>query len=369
MATLKAATAPAPGASTPRPGRMAETIAQGADFWNDSCAPSELAEAVAAGAVGATSNPVIVFTAVKSDPATWMPVLDELIRDRPQATEDELAWALIEALGRRAAALLLPVYERTAGAKGFLSMQVSPKLYRDPDRMREHGLALAVLAPNVAVKVPATAAGLAAAEELVAQGVNVNATVSFTLSQAMAAAEAFERGLERARRDGRDMARLHPYVTLMVGRLDDHLQRLMTKQGVAIDPGLLHWAGIAVFKKARTLFRARGFRGTLLAAAYRHHLHWSELIGPGVVLSMPYAWWKQFDASDIEVGPSLDRPLEPRIVQALQRKFEDFRRAYDEGGIAPEDFGSYGASVHTLQQFLGGYQDLVGLVRERMLRP
>ncbi len=218
--------------------RMKATIAAGVEFWNDSCAPAELTDAVEHGAAGATSNPVIVYTAIKADPKTWTPVLDGLIAARPQALEDEIAWALIEALGVKAAAILAPVHKATRGGKGFLSMQVNPKLYPDSERMVEHGRILAAVAPNVAIKVPATAAGLQAAEELVAAGINVNATVSFTVSQAIAVAEAFERGLDRARARGADMLALHPYATLMVGRLDDHLQRVMTKEGVAVDPAL-----------------------------------------------------------------------------------------------------------------------------------
>ncbi len=348
--------------------RMRLTTELGADFWNDSCALNELSEAVAVGATGATSNPVIVFTAIKADPKTWMPVLDRLIEESAEATEEDLAWQWIEAIGRQAAALLRPVHDATGGRKGFLSMQVNPKLYRDARRMIEHGRRLATVAPNVAVKCPLTRAGLKAAEELVAEGINVNATVSFTLPQAIAVAEAFERGLARAEARGLEMARLHPYVTLMVGRLDDLLQRVFTRDWISVDPGLLHWAGIAVFKKARVVFRERGYRGTLLAAAYRHHMHWSELIGPGVVLSMPYAWWKRFNDSDLEVTPTLDRPVDPGIVDVLYRRFEDFRKAYDENGLSPDDFVHYGATVHTLNQFIGGYHDLLGLVRERLLR-
>jgi transaldolase len=320
------------------------------------------------GAVGATSNPVIVSTAVKSDPGTWMPVLDVLIQSMPEAGEDEVAWKLIETIGRRAAALLEPVYRETGGRKGFLSMQVNPKFYRSPAAMLEHGRTLAALAPNIAIKVPATPAGIAAGVELVASGINVNATVSFTLPQALYVAQAFEQAMDRAKSAGVEMQRLHPYVTLMVGRLDDLLQRALAKESVSIDPGFLHWAGIAVFKKARGIFRQKGYRSTLLAAAYRHHLHWSQLIGPGVVLSMPYAWWKQFEASDIDVEETLDRPVDPRIVEALYSKFRDFRRAYDENGMSPEEFVHYGATIHTLNQFIGGYQDLLAVVRERMLR-
>ena len=348
--------------------RMKATIDKGVEFWNDSCAPAELSDAVAHGAAGATSNPVIVFSAIKADPKTWTPVLDGLIAARPQALEDEIAWSLIEALGVKAAAILEPVHKSTRGARGFLSMQVNPKLHPDSERMFEHGKVLAAVAPNVAIKVPATAAGIQAAEELVAAGINVNATVSFSVPQAVAVAEAFERGLDRARARGADMHTLHPYATLMLGRLDDHLQRVMAKEGVVVDPAYISRAGIAVFKRARQVFRERGYRATLLAAAYRHHLHWSELVGPGIVQSIPYTWWKQFESSDIPVRATLDEPVDPVVVDTLSRRFEDFRRAYGVDTLAVEEFARFGPTIHTLNQFIGGYQDLLGLVRERMLR-
>jgi transaldolase len=234
--------------------------------------------------------------------------------------------------------------------------------------MAEHGRALAAVAPNVAIKVPAVPAGIEAGADLIAGGINVNATVSFTLPQVLYTAEAFERALDRARASGADMDRMHPYITIMVGRLDDLLQRAMAKDAVTVDPGLLHWAGIAVFKKARQIFKKKGYRSTLLAAAYRHHLHWSELVGPGVILSMPYTWWKQFEASDIEPAARLDEPVDSRIVETLRGKFSDFRKAYDEDGMKPDDFVHFGATIHTLNQFIAGYQDLLGFVRERMLR-
>ena len=353
---------------SPAQSRMRLTAEQGVEFWNDSCAPNELADAVAHGAVGATSNPVIVFNAVKQDPATSAALIDRLVAEHPEEGEEEIAWRLIEELGRRAAALLEPVYRQTGGRRGFLSMQVNPKLYRSAARMEEHARRLAAVAPNVAIKVPATPPGIAAGAALVASGINVNATVSFTLPQALAVAEAFEAAIDRALAAGHDPQRIHPYVTLMVGRLDDLLQRVLAKESVSIDPGYLHWAGIAVFKKARRIFRERGYRSTLLAAAYRHHLHWSQLIGPGVVLSMPYAWWKQFEASDIEPAARLDEPVDPRIVETLRSRFPDFRRAYDEDGLKPDDFVHYGATLHTLSQFIAGYHDLLSFVRERMLR-
>lgn len=347
--------------------RMQETAALGVDFWNDSSALHELREAIENGAVGATSNPVIVAAAVSGDKARWIPVLDRILREHPEDTEDDAAWRLISALTEEAAALLAPIHEATGGSKGYLCAQVSPKFYSSSFRMIEQATMLAAIAPNVAIKCPSTPAGIAAMEELTARGINVNSTVSFSVAQAVATATAIERGLERALAAGVPAQRLRPCITLMVGRIDDHMRRVVDRDAITLDPGALSWAGVAVFKQARRIFAARGYRSALLAAAYRHHLHWSELIGEGVIQSIPYAWWKQFNASDITPRRSLDEPVAPAILDALYRKIPDFRRAHDEEGMRPDEFTSYGATVHTLRQFLGGYQQLVEIVRDRML--
>ena len=131
---------------------MPQMTALGADWWNDSGVPAELAEAVGFGAVGATSNPVIVYQGIKSNPDKWFPVLDRIITDNPTDNEDEITWKLIAELGRESAAQLTGVFERTRGDKGYLSIQVSAKNYAHRDRMVEQAVQLAALAPNIAIK-------------------------------------------------------------------------------------------------------------------------------------------------------------------------------------------------------------------------
>jgi transaldolase len=345
---------------------MRAMTALGADWWNDSGIPAELAEAVSLGAVGGTSNPVIVSQAVKNNPELCLPVLERLIAEHPHDTEDDLAWRLIHALGIRSAQELEPVFHATRGEKGFLSMQVNPKFYPDWTRMVEQATGLAELAPNIAIKVPATAAGLQAMEELTARGIRVNATVSFTVPQALAVADALERGLRRA---GAAARSVRPYITLMIGRVDDHLKRVAEREKIATTSGVLDWAGIAVFKEAHRLFRHSGRPGILLAAAYRHEGHWAEIIGREVLQTIPYPWWQQFDRSARAPEPTLDRPVDPAVVAELTDKFVDFRRAIQSDGMTPAEFVGYGATVHTLHQFIAGYNDLLALVRQAMLGP
>ncbi|MFQ5601502.1 MAG: transaldolase family protein, partial [Candidatus Krumholzibacteriia bacterium] len=319
---------------------MRRTVELGTDFWNDSCDLQELGEAVQEGAVGATSNPVIVYQVVQKSRDTWIPVLDTLIREHRGATEDEVAWRLIAEVARRAAAVLQPVYEKTEKRKGFLSVQVNPKFFSHTDRMVAHARELAAIAPNIAVKIPATEAGMAAIERLTAEGIRVNATVCFSVSQVLACAEAVERGVGHAKADGRDTTTLLPTVTIMVGRVDDHLRRVMEAEEITVDPGHINLAGIAVFKKAYQIFRTKPYRSTLLSAAYRYHMQWTELIGERVIQTMPYKWWKQFNASVFAPALSITNPVAPETLNALYESFPDFRKAYDEEGMQPSEFVS-----------------------------
>ncbi|MEP6717159.1 MAG: transaldolase family protein [Terriglobia bacterium] len=118
---------------------------------------------------------------------------------------------------------------------------------------------------------------MAAIEEAAAEGVNINTTVCFTLPQCVALAEAMEAGLRRREKACKPISDMGPVCTIMVGRLDDWLKVVMEKRNITTDPGYLEWGGVAVFKKTYRLFQERGYRVRLLAAAYRNHMHWSEL--------------------------------------------------------------------------------------------
>ncbi len=346
---------------------LARTAALGTDYWNDSCSVEELTYAVDRGAVGATSNPTIVGEVLGREMDLWRERIAEIISENSTFTEDDIAWRLIEEMAVRASKLLLPVFERERGRKGRLSIQTNPKFFRDPVRVGEQAIHFAGLAPNMQVKLPATRAGVQAAEEVTAAGASINATVCFTVPQALAMAEAVERGLARREAAGEDVSHMSPVVTIMVGRLDDWMGVLVARDGLMVNPGVVHWAGIAAFKRAYGLFVERGYRARLLAAAYRHHMHWSELIGGDIVLTIPSAWQKKFNASDIPVVARIDDPVPPAVLRELLQRFPDFRRAYEPNGMSVDEFDTYGATLRTLRGFISSYQDLVAVIRDFML--
>lgn len=345
--------------------RMAEAF--GTDWWNDSCDPAELASAIARGATGATSNPTIVLEVMKRNRDRWWPHVRQLAAEHPAWTEVELAWATAEEVAAAGAAILEPVFRAHGGLKGRQAIQTNPANYRSAHLMVEQAVRFSTLAPNIVVKFPGTAAGIAGIEEATTRGVTTMCTVSFTVAQAIAAAEATERGLARREAAGEDTSGATPWVVLMIGRLDDWLRVLIERDGLAVDPSAPGWSGVAVFKRAYEIFQERGYRAKLLAAATRHPLHWTELVGADAAMTLTPSWQARFDRSGIEPHRRIDVPVDPAILRELTSRFPDFVRAYEPDGLAIDEFDTYGATAHTLRAFIASYQELLATVRDIVL--
>jgi transaldolase len=337
------------------------------DYWNDSCSVEELSYAIERGAVGATTNPTILLGVLKSEMHLWRERIREIIAENPHWSEIEVTWEIFEEVAANGAGLLLPVFERERHKKGRLSIQTNPALYRNAQAIVEQAVHFSRLAPNMQVKIPVTKAGITAIEEATYRGININATVNFTVPQAIAVAEAVERGLNRRAAEGKSISEMSPVCTIMIGRTDDWIQVLAKKENILVNPGYMHWAGIACLKRAYTIFKDRGYRARLLGAAYRHHLHWTELIGGDLILTMPYEWQKLFNASSFEIKERMHEPVPAEIIEILCERFTDFRRAYEIDGMTVDEFDSYGATVRTLRSFISSFHDLVALIRDFML--
>ena len=336
-------------------------------LWNDSASLEELASSIGHGAVGATCNPVIVLEVLKKEMPLWQDRIHQLIHEMPTASEGQIAWKIVEEISAKAAELLLPAFEQYRGRNGRLSVQTDPRFYRNSEAIVAQASNFAKLASNIIVKIPVTAAGIPAIEEATYRGISINATVCFSLPQCIAVAEAVERGLKRRESEGQDIATMGPVCTIMVGRLDDWLKVVVEKENLTVDPGILEWAGVAVFKKTYKIFRERGYRLRLLSAAFRNHMHWSELIGGDVIISPPYKWQLRFNASSIEVVERINNPVDARIVSELSKTLHDFRRAYSEDGLTVAEFDTFPPTMRTLRQFISACHDLDSLVRDFMI--
>ncbi len=334
-------------------------------LWNDSADPKELKDALTWGIVGATCNPVIALTALKADKEHWVSRIKDYAKAHPTATDDAIGWAMVKELSVNAAKLFEPEFEKQNGRNGRLSIQTDPRNFRDAKALSDQALEFSQLAKNMIVKIPVTSEAISAFEEATYKGVSINATVSFSVAQTIAVAEAVERGLKRREAEGKDISQMGPVCTIMVGRVDDWVKVGAAKMNTQVDPEILEWAGVAVFRHAHKVYTERGYRTRLLSAAFRNHIHWSEIIGGDSVISPPYAW--QVEINEMGITPNLNsvnEPVEARILDPLLENFPEFRKMYDVDGLKVEEFTNFGATLRTLRGFLQSVNDLESFVRD-----
>jgi transaldolase len=256
------------------------------------------------GLSGITSNPTIFANAIAGD-SEYDSVISLILRSQPDLPSPPLFERIeVEDL-RMAADVLRPVYDRTDGNDGFVSIEVSPHLAYDTSGSISEARRLWAEAarPNLMVKIPATPEGIPAIEQLISEGINVNITLMFSVSQYEDVAEAYLRGMERCE----EPHKVTSVASFFVSRVDTAVDQALEEIGTPEALALRGKAGIAnaklAYRRFRELFhgprfekfKSRGVRiqKPLWAStstknkAYSDVMYVEALIGPDTINSMP----------------------------------------------------------------------------------
>jgi len=261
---------------------------------------------------GLTSNPSIFETAIaKTD--EYDDSLASFVKDFPDASNIEIFNHLAIADIQSAADIFAEVYRASEGEDGMVSLEVAPELAHDATATVERALALneSVNRPNVMIKVPGTAAGVKAFEQLTAQGVNVNVTLLFSIQRYLEIARAYIRALETRLAAGEDISSIASVASFFVSRVDTAIDEQIAQLGEADsneDRAALtgrigianakvaygHFANLFGSEQWQKLSQAGAKAQRLLWAStgtknpdYRDTLYIEELLGPQTVNTVP----------------------------------------------------------------------------------
>jgi transaldolase len=315
-------------------------------WWHDSAESAELDVGLDRGAVGVTTNPFLTNIAIRKCRSVWSPAVDEVIaRNLPP---EQRAEALMHIAVTRAAEKLLPEYERTGGESGFVCAQVNPLRAGDRDCMYAMAKRFHAWAPNIAVKLPATSAGLDVLEDCIAEGITITATVSFTVPQVVAIAECHRAGSRRATERG--IAPGKCFAVIMIGRLDDYLREVAHDNQASVREGDICQAGLAVTKRAYNIYKERAYEAVLLVAALRGDYHLTELAGADLLMSIHPSWQEPFVTREFPREQRIERPIPSDVIERLEQ-MPEFVRAYEPNGMSPAEFVAFGPTQRTLSQF------------------
>ena len=318
-------------------------------WWCDSADPIEIKEAACHGAVGVTTNPVLCATAICGRTPGWKDSLMGICATAvsPSAKAEKLLQFVVT----EAAKDLEDIFERSSDGSGYVCAQLDPSLAGKREIMIDAGRRFSSWRKNISVKVPATRAGIETIESLAAEGIPVTGTVSFTLPQLLAIAEAHARGSARAREKGIPPAPCN--AVIMIGRIDDYLQDVAADSGLNIPLDDLRLAGLAIVKRGYGIFRAQRYAAKICVAALRGAYHITNLAGADIVASIHPKYQSLLLDPAVPKESLYDVPVDRGSVERLMDMAE-FRRAYEPDGLSPEEFITYGVTQKTLTQFIEG---------------
>ena len=260
-----------------------------------------------------------------------------------------------------AARQLEPQYEKSAGRMGYVCAQVNPARAADRECMLPMARRFHAWAPNIAVKLPATAAGLDVLEDCTAEGITATLTISYTVPQVIAVAERHRRGLRRAEQNGIEPGRC--FAVIMIGRLDDYLRDVVHDGKADISESDIRQAGLAVSKRAYAIYKQRNYEAKLIVAALRGTYHMTELAGAEVIMSIAVPYQEMLLSEELACEERIDRSIPADVIKRLSG-LPEFIRAYEPDGMKPKDFITYGVTQKTLTQFYeGGWKLLENFIQ------
>jgi transaldolase len=357
--------------------RLDQLSAAGVSVWIDSLSremlhSGSLAELMANDAVvGVTSNPTIFQKALAEGD-----LYDEQLREVAATTDDATEIFLELAMDdiREACDLMRPVWERTEGVDGFVSLEVLPELAYDRERTFEQAMRFnkEVDRPNLYVKIPATEPGLGAIEDCTAKGVPINITLIFSLERYAAVVEAYIRGLERLVASGGDPRKVPSVASFFVSRVDTEADRRLEELGRTDLQGKLavanaklayqhyfdvfyddRWDYLA--KKGARPQRCLWASTSAKNPAYRDVIYVEELIGPDTVNTMPFETVRAFqDHGEVKQGTILEAIDEANALLA------DLAAA----GVDYEDVVAT-LEAEGVQKFADSYTELLDGIRAK----
>jgi transaldolase len=315
--------------------------------WVNNPTHTEVDRALEQGAVGCTLNPAFGGSLVRRAPDEIGPYIARAARetdDDDDAVESIHRWLICEILPR-----FRPLHDESAGRLGFVSLQGAPEKDTDGAAILADARMARTLGSNCIPKIPATRPGLGAFEALVAEGHPTLITEVFSLDQVVLFSEAY--------RSVTATTGVHPCFVMapITGIFGDHLRAIAARDGIAVDPAVLDWAGVVFARAAARLVADRGYPVTLLFGGARTQLDLTGLVGSSNQMTVNWSTFAEVLDADPEVRATIFEEPPSAIVEALLRDFDDFRRALSIGALTVDEFEEFGPVRHFRNAFLAGW--------------
>ncbi len=325
---------------------------------------------------GVTTNPPLSLSVLSYQKEYWRKFVRRVLRISPDKRPGEIFWQLYKEIVRKGAEMFLPIFEDSGYRQGYISAQVDPRDRDNFDFMLEQAEELAILSPNIMIKVPGTEAGYQLIKELTSRGIPTNNTLSFIIPQFLTCARAVKEGLEIAKKEKVDLSQWRSVITFMSARFttSGYLEQEAKERGMELSEEDLRWAEVAIMKKACRLIKENGFPSKMLLCSMRisptiegekHCWHLEKLAGADIVYTCPPKFIGELllEGNHIEFSDQINESVPEEVMEKLM-KIPYFAKGYDEKGYRPDDFTFHPAVQATAKEFRGAVQGMIDFVKK-----
>jgi transaldolase len=329
-------------------------------FWINNPTRLQADKALEHGALGCTNNPSYTQKMIDQPEESEhaLKLLDEAIRETDN--EFETAEVFQRKMVKPIADKFMPLFERSAGQHGYVSIQGDPINEDDPEVVIRDAIANRTLSPNICCKIPTTTSGLKAIETMVEMNIPINATEIFGVSQFEAICETYQRVSKQS--GNKPMF----YMSHIAGIYDDHLRNYVREHDVDISPDVLHQAGLAVARKVYQLMLEREYPCVFIGGGARGLHHFTEMVGAKACITIN---WEGTADKLIEQDPPvvyrIFNPAPQKVIDELMEKLPDFRRGYLSDGLEPEEFEHFGPVMLFRSSFIKSWKRVLEFIREQ----
>ena len=314
--------------------------------WINNPSLADLRNAIAAGAIHGTTNPAYGSKLLASEPEYMNGVIREVLADHRD--DEEAADRIYQVISRRFMDEFRPLYDSSEGALGLVTMQDDPRRDDDPDLIVKATLRHAEAGANYMAKIPVIESGMAAISRLVELNIPICATEVFSIAQAVTMCEVYA---DAAARSGN----APPFfLTHITGIYDEEIQAQVADQEIDVDPEYVRQAGTIVMRKQYRVIKDRGFATTMLGGGARAPYHFTEWVGGDAHITINWSTFEELFALNPPIEDRIHAEDDPAVVAELREKIPDFRRAYDDDGLAPHEFADFAPLLRFRRNFVAG---------------
>ncbi len=331
-------------------------------LWINNPTLAEADLAIAAGAISCTSNPAYSARIIKAEPERAARAIRAAIQESPdnQLAADIAQQRIVKDVMEK----FLPLYEQAPGQQGLVSIQGNPHLDEYPAHIVEEAFRFRKISPNFITKIPCTAAGLKAFEQLIPENMPIIATEVFALSQAREVCDLYQRVSQQC-------GKYPPfYVTHISGIFDECLAKTAEREGIKVSAEALSQAGCILAKRQYAMMQKRGYKISLMGGGARGTHHFTELVGGALHVTINWSTAEEIIKADQPVVSQIDAPYSQSIVDDLCDKLPDFRAAYRDDGLTIDEFGDFAPLQFFRNMFVKGWDalaDEVGKQRSKLV--